>query len=199
MEGVFVFSCLVLAHLVIASGLTLLPVSYDCSNQQGCQNVKGQQCCLSKFRPRGKRSLSKQQSGYCAAFGTSGQSCLVEQGTQTAPYYICPCAPGYTCVASGFRDFPLGDLGTCQLQCTDNSECLKGQCCRIGEVLKGRKKRSAYNGVCTSFGTLGSKCVNGTDPLTYNNVHTECPCASPLDCNVSDGYRTIPVDFATCG
>ncbi|KAK6184492.1 hypothetical protein SNE40_006958 [Patella caerulea] len=203
MKATISLLCLVLLHLGVASGIISKQrplLSFDCLNQPGCQMVNGKQCCQSKGRQSSRGSIRTSLPGVCQAFGTLGSACLMypkqlEDGT----YPVCPCGIGYRCVASGVKDMTYGQMGTCESQCTDNSECNEGQCCRIGEVLKGRKKRSVYTGVCTSFGTLGSKCVNGTDPLTHNNVHTECPCASPLDCNVSDGYRTIPVDFAKCG
>ncbi|WAQ96792.1 hypothetical protein MAR_029482, partial [Mya arenaria] len=84
----------------------------ECSQSDDCQN---DECCVSKFRPIGKRSLdSANQLGICKPMGTTNSDCLVSNGSgrpKDRVFLHCPCGDAFTCRGIGIRDIPLGALG----------------------------------------------------------------------------------------
>ncbi|XP_052778063.1 uncharacterized protein LOC128215415 [Mya arenaria] len=89
----------------------------ECSQSDDCQN---DECCVSKFRPIGKRSLdSANQLGICKPMGTTNSDCLVSNGSgrpKDRVFLHCPCGDAFTCRGIGIRDIPLGALGKCSFR-----------------------------------------------------------------------------------
>ncbi|CAH1800932.1 unnamed protein product, partial [Owenia fusiformis] len=109
MNGSVVFGCILVVLVAVSAK--------DCDVGTDCGDVAGL-CCVSRQRPRGKRSADETSTGTCQPMGVEGADCLVRNNDEdyksTAVYVNCPCAEGMTCKGIGVFDMPLGEQGKCR-------------------------------------------------------------------------------------
>ncbi|XP_052717436.1 uncharacterized protein LOC128189741 [Crassostrea angulata] len=76
-----------------------------CNDDSDCPELH---CCVKPLR--GKRSLAScgNSGGRCTRYGGLNQGCHVGHR------FTCPCLPGLTCVGTGLREIPQGEVGVCR-------------------------------------------------------------------------------------